>query len=143
MARKHKNKELLEIFQTSPYVEETVQEEIRSTNEHQAVIDKVRKMIEDEMGVIASDFDSFEFGGGNHYTNSILASRANLTRRKLYTIYRQPFFGQIEYRSNKGIESYYIGRYDFEDLILSNKNKVAQLFYQKKSENTYTKPWEW
>lgn len=28
MARKYKNKEVLEVFQTSPYVEETVQEEI-------------------------------------------------------------------------------------------------------------------
>lgn len=67
MARKHKNKEIVEIFQSSPYIEEKVQEEIQKTNQHQDVI-----------------------------------------------------------------ESYYIGRYDFEDLILSNKNKVAQLFYQKK-----------
>ncbi|MBM7620041.1 DNA helicase-2/ATP-dependent DNA helicase PcrA [Bacillus tianshenii] len=99
----------------------------------QVVLDEIRESVQKDVVIISKKLKSNDFGGADAFTNSVFSSRSVQQKRKLNSIYDAPFFGRLDFRNvNQKPESYYIGRYDYQKHIISNNNKVAELFYRKK-----------
>lgn len=131
------NHELINIFRKyDPNIVDPKQELMLANKEKnkndQFILDTVRGKVVEDINNINRRIKSNQFGGADDFSNSILSGKSFEEKRKLNSIYDKPFFGRIDFINSNNHESYYVGKFDYQNLIISNNNKVAKIFYQKK-----------